>query len=169
MIAWFEKHHLISMIITIIIGIAIFYISSLSFGKGAPGPEFPLKSVIYHFLIFAIFAFFLLISLTKGKTKNRHFIMIAMLLAIAYGIADELHQFFVPNRYSSLNDALVNSLGIMISGVFYSFRMRINGKGWQKVKIVFNVFTYSYNYPPSLTLPFLSANMTTQHPKLFWI
>ncbi len=127
MIAWFEKHHTISLIVTLVIGITIFYISSQSFEKGS-GPEFPLKSIVYHFFIFAVFAFFLLISLTKGKTKNKHFIMVAMLMAIAYGITDELHQFFVPNRYSSLNDALVDSLGIMISSVVYSLRMRLNHK-----------------------------------------
>lgn len=126
-IKWLEKHPEVSIIITIFLAILIFYMSSQSFEKGAPGPEFPLKSYLYHFFIFFMFAFFLAISLTRGKYNQRIFILIAILIAIMYGISDEIHQFFVPNRTCTIEDALTDSVGIMLAGVIYGWKLR-NGK-----------------------------------------
>jgi len=123
-VIWFEKHYLISLLIAILIAIFIFYMSSLRFEKGAPGPQIPFKSIIYHFLIFFILAFFLCIYFVKGKCKNKYLIFIALLIAIAYGITDELHQLFVPNRYCDINDALIDSLGIMLASIIYMARIR---------------------------------------------
>lgn len=123
-VIWFEKHYLISLLIAILIAIFIFYISSLRFENRAPGPQIPYKSVIYHFFIFFILAFFLCIYFVKRKDKNRYWIFIAILIAIAYGITDELHQLFVPNRYCDVNDTLIDSIGIMSAGILYIFRMR---------------------------------------------
>jgi len=121
---WFEKHYIISLIITILIAIFIFYISSKSFEKGTP-VDFPYKTIVYHFSIFFLLAFFLSLSLI-GKTKNKYYIFIAILISIAYGIFDELHQLFVPNRYCSIGDFLINSTGIILSGIIYSFRFKSN-------------------------------------------
>jgi VanZ family protein len=91
--------------------------SSQSFEKGTP-VEFPFKTIAYHFLVFSSLAFFLSVSLV-GKTKNRYFVLIAVLITISYGILDELHQLFVINRYCSLDDAFVDSFGIIITNLFY--------------------------------------------------
>lgn len=122
-IIWFEKYYLISLLIAVLIAIFIFYMSSQSFEKGA-GPEFPYKSIIYHFLIFFILAFSLSIFFIRGKSRNEYWIFIAILLSMAYAISDELHQLFVPNRYCDINDVLIDSAGIMLSGIIYVFRMR---------------------------------------------
>lgn len=118
-INWFEKHYVVSLVIAILIAIFIFYISSKSFEKGS-GPEFPLKSDIYHFSIFFLLSFFLIISLTKGDKNKKLLLFFGVLLAIAYGISDELHQLFVPNRYCDVNDFLIDSIGILLSGVIYA-------------------------------------------------
>ena len=116
-IRWFEKNKIISWSIVIIIAIFIFYISSLSFEKGAPGPDFPLKSYVYHFGIFFLFSFFLSISIVQGKYKN--LILIVILVGIFYGMSDEFHQLFVPNRSCTFNDFVTDSVGVLSAGVFY--------------------------------------------------
>lgn len=118
MIFWFEKHNKLSWVITILIAIVIFYISSLSF-KGAPLGGFGWKTIIYHFYAFFFLSAFLLISLIKGKPKKKKIIPIAIIIAILYGILDEIHQVFVSGRTFSILDILTNSAGILLVGYLY--------------------------------------------------
>ena len=116
MIKWFEEHNKISLIMTILIAIIIFYVSSLTFKPGIPG-RFPWKSVAYHFYAFLFLAAFLLISLTNGKHKN--LIIIAVILGIIYAISDEVHQLFVPGRAFAISDILTDSAGILFATLIY--------------------------------------------------
>jgi hypothetical protein len=122
MIKWFEEHNNISLLMTVLIAILIFYMSSIE-SKNIPGISFPLRSVIYHFAIFAFFCFFLLIGLVKGKNNNKQLIFIGVIIAILYGISDEIHQLFVPGRCCSIDDILVDSIGILIAGIGYSGKL----------------------------------------------
>jgi VanZ family protein len=126
MISWLEKHNKISWIITSIIAIAIFYISSLSSAPGSSIPGNNLKPNIYHFTAFFFLSFFLSISLVKGKYNK--FIPIAIVISILYGISDEIHQFFVPGRVLSLSDIFLNTLGIASASLIYfiSIKYRTN-------------------------------------------
>ncbi len=127
-IKWFEKHYMISLIITILIAIFIFYISSKPFEKGAPGPEFVLKPYLYHFGIFALLAFFFSITIIKGNYKFKSFIIIAILFALAYGILDEFHQLFVPNRSCGIEDVITDAAGVMSAAVFYVSSLVLRGR-----------------------------------------
>jgi len=123
MIAWFEKHRGVSWIITILIAILIFYISSITFSIGPTKQAFPFKSVAYHFFAFFVLGFFLLICLVKGYA-NKKLICLGLVIAILYGISDEIHQIFVPSRFFDIGDILTNSAGILFSGVLYSLRCK---------------------------------------------
>ena len=116
MISWFEKHNKISWIITILIAMVIFYLSSLSF-KSAPLGGFGYKTIIYHFYAFFFFSLFLFISLIKGKKKN--LIFISIILAIFYAISDEIHQLFVLGRSCAISDILIDSIGVFLAGYLY--------------------------------------------------
>ena len=122
MISWFEKNRGISLLITVIIAITIFYISSLTFPAGG-GTGY--LSYIYHFTAFSYLALFLSISLTKNKNSN--LIIIGIIIAIIYGVLDEIHQYFVPGRFFSLKDILMDSIGIIITNIAY-FNYCRNGK-----------------------------------------
>ena len=124
MFSYFEKHNKLSWIITILIAIAIFYISSQSFPQGSPGPEFTLKPIIYHLTAFFFLNLFLLVSITKGKTKNKTIIILAIILAILYAISDELHQYFVPGRTSTISDVLIDTIGILTATFIYTLRIK---------------------------------------------
>jgi len=120
MISWFEKHNKISFLITILIAFTIFYLSSKTFSYSYSSPSY--LSLTYHFFAFFFLSFFLLISLTKGKPLI-HAILLAILISITYGIFDEIHQFFVPGRYCSFIDILIDSTGVLISSLIYSIRI----------------------------------------------
>jgi len=124
-INWFEKNPQLSWTITILISITIFYISSLSFPQGSPGPEFTLKPIIYHFFAFFFLNLFLMISITKGKLKNKKLILLTILISIIYATLDEFHQYFVPGRTSTVNDVLIDTLGILFSTGIYWIRLKI--------------------------------------------
>jgi VanZ family protein len=118
MIFWFEKHNKISWIITILIAIVIFYLSSLSFEiTQEKGVGF--ETTIYHFYAFFFLSLFLLISLIKGNKINLNVILIAMILSIVYAISDEIHQLFVPGRTFTIFDILTDSAGILLAGYLY--------------------------------------------------
>jgi len=118
MIFWFEKHNKLSWITTILIAIFIFYISSLSF-ETIPMRGFRLKTTIYHFYAFFFLCIFLLTSLTRGKFKNKNLIFISIILAILYGISDEIHQLFVIGRVCAISDILIDSIGVLLAGYLY--------------------------------------------------
>jgi len=118
-LSWFEKHNKISVLITLFGAGLIFYISSLSFGESEPG--FGIWTIVYHFAAFFCFSFFLFISLVRGKKKN--IFVPAILIAIFYAITDEIHQYFVPGRFCTVYDVLIDSVGVMCAFFVYYFLM----------------------------------------------
>lgn len=124
MIGWFEKNNILSWIITLLIAVFIFYISSQSFPNGSPGPSWNFKPYLYHILIFFLLSFFLSISLSKGLSNYKIFVFIAILIGLAYGIFDELHQFFVPGRECAIDDALIDGVGSLSAGILYLLRIK---------------------------------------------
>ncbi len=119
MIFWFEKHSKLSWIITILIAVFIFFISSLSF-KTAPVGGYGWRTTVYHFYVFFFLSVFLLISIIKGKTKKKNLVFLVIILAIVYGITDEIHQIFVPGRTFAIYDILINCAGILFATYLYS-------------------------------------------------
>ena len=115
MISWFEKHSGVSWGITIFGAIAIFYLSSLTFGPVTGGKS--ILSMVYHIMAFFCLTFFLLISIVRGK--NREFLIPSVIIGILYGIFYELHQFFVPGRYAGGFDVFLDSLGAMFAFMIY--------------------------------------------------
>ncbi len=118
MIFWFEKHNKFSWVITILIAIFIFYVSSLTFKPTSVG-GIALETTIYHFYTFFFLSIFLLISLTRGKFKNKNLIFISIILAILYGVSDEVHQLFVIGRVCAISDVLIDSIGVLLAGYLY--------------------------------------------------
>jgi len=122
MITFLEKNNLLSWIVVVLIAVFIFAISSIPFESGFIGNSSNYKAILYHFFAFFSLALFLAIAITKGKKVNSiHF---AIFIAIVYAILDEIHQLFVPGRYGSLTDVLINCIGILSAIVFYLYRLK---------------------------------------------
>lgn len=117
MIGWFEKHNIMSFCIALLIAILIFFVSSIQFPPSSSGTGSSIKATLYHILAFFLLASFLLISLVQGK--KREIVMLPVFIAVIYGIFDELHQFFIPGRGSSISDVLLDSFGIFIALTIY--------------------------------------------------
>ena len=118
LIKWFERHNKLSWIITIIIAMIIFYFSTLTFKGVGYGDSKNWISILYHIIIFFFLSIFLFISLIKGENNIRKF-EFAILILIAYGILDEIHQFFVPGRFCSLVDVGFDGTGILFAFLVY--------------------------------------------------
>ena len=117
MISLLEKNRWFSWTITIIIAIMIFYISSLTFPPPPVGPP-SITATVYHISIFFLLAFFLFVSALERKWDFKKIILSVFVVAI-YAALDELHQFFVPGRYMSFSDFLLDFTGITVSSMVY--------------------------------------------------
>ena len=119
MLSYLEKKRLIPLMITIVLAIEIFLFSNITTTAGA-GKGLNL-STLYHFGIFFMFTFFLLITI-KGKEKlNIKYLLITILFSIFYAITDEFHQLFVPGRVASLKDILIDNIGSLCSIILFFF------------------------------------------------
>ena len=74
----------------------------------------PLIRKLAHFTEFAILGILFYINIDFYEDRKR--IMFSILLSVLSAISDEIHQLFVLNRYCSVYDMLIDSLGA-ITGV----------------------------------------------------
>jgi len=116
MIKWFERHYVISWVCVFLIGSFIFYVSSWEFAPVVPGPA-NLNAILYHIIAFFFFTGILSIALVKGKKKS--FLLISFLIALGYGVLDEIHQYFVPGRCATFDDVFLDLIGISFAILVY--------------------------------------------------
>jgi glycopeptide antibiotics resistance protein len=116
LIEWFEKHKKISFVIILAILITMTYFSSIPGSTISFGSIWP--SIIYHFTIFAGFAFFFLMFIA-GKKLEKKTILTSALISLLISISDEIHQSFVPLRSPSIQDVLTDMAGVMLSIIVY--------------------------------------------------
>lgn len=90
-------------------------IFSLSHQSSPPGASL-LPDYVGHFLEYGFFSLTLAWGVTSGLRKPPTFsrLGVAWLLATVYGLLDEVHQSFVPERSPTLQDLVADSLGAMV-------------------------------------------------------
>lgn len=119
---WIEKRRFVSFFMLVLIGIEIFYVSSIP--GSTSGTKFALIPIIYHFSVFFLFSFFIFFFV-KGKNKIMPgYAIFALFFSLIYAISDEFHQYFVPLRSPSLDDVLVDLIGISFSVLISIFIAR---------------------------------------------
>ena len=119
MITWLEKNKYLAGIITLILAIEIFLFSNIPIIIQS---ETKLNlSIIYHFGIFFMFSFFLLMSIKGNNKINQKEVFLVLAISILYAISDEIHQIFVIGRIASLKDILIDSIGSLCSMIIYFF------------------------------------------------
>ena len=104
----------------------IFISSSIPMDKNANVPEFiisldPTLQNLLHIPVFGLLAFLWLKSFTKHSILTPTKVIITLIITILFGCLDEFHQTFVPGRYGSLIDILLNFVGIFMGILFFSF------------------------------------------------
>lgn len=100
----------------IIIAAIIFIVSN------TPNPGLPKLGIIWedkllHFIAYFIFGLsiilFLIVNL-KSFNKNK-IIILTLLLGAFYSASDEIHQYYIPGRYSDITDWIADMAGILLS------------------------------------------------------
>ncbi len=112
-------------ILPVIYGLYIFYFSNQSFKE--------IKNVksgdYFHPVEF--FSLGILISIafleSKKKLEKIDFFKI-FCIGVGYGIFDEIHQYFIPNRCTSFFDLFLDSVGISVALIFVHFLTKTNKK-----------------------------------------
>ncbi|MFX1457590.1 MAG: VanZ family protein [Promethearchaeota archaeon] len=109
----------------VIFALAIFYFSSLSNPYPSP-PSEPILLFLNPLLHLFEFAFltFLLFYGFFSKIKAINIIMVS----IFYAIIDEIHQFFVPNRYFDFFDLIIDFSGVILGFISYLIAYRLYKK-----------------------------------------
>ena len=108
---------------TIVVSYAsiIFLVSSIEGSEidtGPPGIDKLLHVIEYLILSFLLYASF---KKSSNKIKNTTIFLLSFSISALFGISDEIHQLFVPNRYFELLDILSDSLGSLI-GAFWAYK-----------------------------------------------
>jgi len=98
----------------IIYCLAIFIQSSLPASESLPG--FWQADKLMHAGAYALLGllFYRAFHTTRIPKTTTLVILISALSATAYGVSDEIHQYFVPSRTFSLADMLANTVGSFI-------------------------------------------------------
>lgn len=118
------KHQLLYWLPVYVYAGAIFYLSSVSV---LPAPEqqfgITVSDAIKHIIEYAVLSFLLFRAFTNSNSTSikRKAYLLAIAISILYGITDELHQFFVPERVCSGLDVLFDGIGsslILIKELF---------------------------------------------------
>jgi len=118
-----SKEKIFYIVMTILIAIAIFLFSNI---PTPIGEKTGLNlATIYHFGVFFMFTFFLTLSLINKKLSNKT-ILIIFLISLIYAISDEFHQLFVPGRFCSIKDVLVDSTGSLFSFLILKVPEKLN-------------------------------------------
>lgn len=84
-------------------------------------PSVGVNDKIAHFGEYAVLAFLVTraLSLLRPSASPRLLALIAIALATAFGVSDELHQHFVPNRDASLYDLMADFAGSVSGAMAY--------------------------------------------------
>jgi VanZ family protein len=104
----------------------IFVASSLSHPPMASTWDLPHLDKFYHTIAYSGLAFVLVraLCLTCATRPITPLILSAAVLTITYGVFDEFHQAFTPNRVVSLYDLLADAAGAGIGAVTWLWAQR---------------------------------------------
>lgn len=74
-----------------------------------------------HVVIYLPLGFLLLRALLQSYPQRSvaKLFLLTFLLGTAYGFSDELHQYFVPGRFSDWRDAVADSIGVALGAALF--------------------------------------------------
>jgi len=76
----------------------------------------PLRTLA-HFSVYALLAAALLYAVSGPRRPSAMSATIAVAVAMLFGVSDEIHQAFVPDRTGQLQDVLVDGMGAVVGAL----------------------------------------------------
>ena len=132
---------------------AIFLVSSLSNPQiGGETPDYVLHAMEYFLL-----ALLLIRLLLSGPVRQsgiekvmawHQACLLGMAVAMLYGISDEIHQYFIPGRHSSLSDVMADFFGAVMAygAALLDKQLLLNRLPWmQRLRRATWLYTLSYS------------------------
>lgn len=102
------------MILTMLYGALIFYLSSLENVEAQEIQEispFSVPRLLQHGAEFALLGLLVFVLLRSGQLSGWKLALSSVLIVGFYGVTDEIHQYFVPGRICSIEDVIADFLG----------------------------------------------------------
>lgn len=92
----------------------IFYLSSLTIPIEIEQMKLPDKAL--HFIEYGVLSILFFFSLKKSMPDHniKTIALLSILFSSLYGVSDEIHQYFVPGRESSMGDVMADFIGAVI-------------------------------------------------------
>lgn len=98
----------------------IFFLSSRS---DVPAPDLLWQQdKVFHLFLFGVLGLLLAFSFTPPAVATWRRVLLVTALVTAYGIMDEMHQFFVPGRDASIWDVLADVFGGFLAATILFWR-----------------------------------------------
>lgn len=93
-------------------------------------PSVRVSDKLLHFVEYAALAFLITraFMLLRPSASSRRATLLAIALATAFGLSDELHQRFVPNRDASYLDLVADFLGSVTGAMIYAAWADLRGR-----------------------------------------
>ena len=117
----------------VILGIIIFYFSSLSnpYSTPPPGQIAVFLNPLMHICEFGLLTFLIFFGFFS-KVKPIYLLTFSFF----YALLDEVHQYFVPYRYFDVYDLIVDSVGVILGFISYLLakKLYLRFKGKQEKK-----------------------------------
>jgi VanZ family protein len=105
--------------------VLIFVLSSIP-GRKLPSVDVPQSDKIAHAVVYAVMGGLAFVAVRRTwKLKRATLVAIAAGIAAAYGLTDEFHQLFVPERSADIYDAVADGLGGLAGATLVSLVGRI--------------------------------------------
>lgn len=103
----------------------IFFLSHHS-GEELHLPSFPGADKIAHFIAYAVLAVTVIFAHKRQSwfEDTRRVCLTTVFVTFCYGISDEFHQSFIPNRYSSVGDIIADTLGGVVVACLFLYLVK---------------------------------------------
>ena len=104
---------------------AIFFLSHQP-GNELHLPAFPGSDKVAHCIAYTVLGLTVILAHKKKSwlEKTRNVSLTTVLATLLYGISDEFHQYFIPGRYPSIADIVADTLGGLITVLFFSYMVK---------------------------------------------
>jgi len=131
MIQLLQRHGFIYDQLPVILWALLIFVASSIPNIALPDLEFIASDKVIHLVVYFVLCVFFHRALSHQRRfprLARWSLACAVLFSILYGVSDEIHQSFVPNRDASVYDLAADSIGTMLFLGYSILRHRFGSK-----------------------------------------